>query len=104
VRTTLELPDELLRQAKARAALRGMKLKEYVAEALRAAIYYQPEESPRVAEGDPEENRLVLGEDCVFPLIRGECGPEMKSLTDDRVQELLEEEDVERTRSRTRRR
>ena len=32
MRTTIDLPDELLRQAKARAALEGRKLKDLVAE------------------------------------------------------------------------
>lgn len=31
MRTTVDLPDELLRQAKARAALNGMKLKDLIA-------------------------------------------------------------------------
>jgi hypothetical protein len=31
MRTTVDLPDELLRQAKARAALEGMKLKDLIA-------------------------------------------------------------------------
>jgi predicted HicB family RNase H-like nuclease len=35
MKTTLELPDELFRSAKARAAQEGVSLKEYVASALR---------------------------------------------------------------------
>lgn len=38
MRTTVDLPDELLRQAKAEAALRGRKLKDLVEEGLRLAI------------------------------------------------------------------
>ena len=34
VKTTLDIPDPLFRQAKARAALRGVSLRQYVAEAL----------------------------------------------------------------------
>ena len=99
MRTTIEIPDELLRQAKARAALRGMKLKELVAEALEAALYY-PSDAPsaaRVAEGAGEDaNVLVLADHCVFPLIRGDCGPVMQDATGDRLNEILEEEEVER--------
>jgi hypothetical protein len=35
MKTTLELPDQLFRKAKATAAERGQSLKEFVAEALR---------------------------------------------------------------------
>ncbi len=99
MRTTIEIPDELLRQTKARAALRGMKLKELVAEALEAALYY-PSGAPsasRVADGAEEEaNVLVLADNCVFPLIRGDCGPAMQDATGEKLNEILEEEEVER--------
>ena len=99
MRTTIEIPDELLRQAKARAALRGMKLKELVAEALEAALYYPSAapSAPRVAEGaDHEATVLVLADNCVFPFIRGDCGPAMQDATGDKLNEILEEEEVER--------
>ena len=38
MKTTLELPDELFRSAKARAAQEGVSLKEYVASALREKL------------------------------------------------------------------
>lgn len=38
MKTTIDLPDELLRQAKATAALRGESLKELVTVALRAQL------------------------------------------------------------------
>jgi hypothetical protein len=38
MKTTLELPDELFRSAKARAAQEGISLKEYVAAALREKL------------------------------------------------------------------
>jgi len=99
VRTTIEIPDELLRQAKARAALRGMKLKELVAEALEAALYYPSDRaSPsRVSDGTEEEtNVVVLADNCVFPRIRGDCGAAMQDATGDKLNAILEEEEVER--------
>lgn len=39
MKTTVELPDELYRQAKAEAALRGRKLKELVEEGLRLVLH-----------------------------------------------------------------
>jgi hypothetical protein len=38
VKTTLEIPDELFRSAKARAAEEGVSLKDYVAAALSAKL------------------------------------------------------------------
>ncbi|HEY0789960.1 MAG TPA: hypothetical protein VGD78_02740 [Chthoniobacterales bacterium] len=38
MRTTVDLPDELFQRVKARAALRGMKLREFIAEALQRAL------------------------------------------------------------------
>lgn len=102
----MDLPDELLRQAKARAALRGMKLKEFVAEALEKAIYYgqSTHAASRAADGaDEDQDVLVLDDNCALPLIRGECGPALRTLTGGKAAELLEKEDVERT-SDTRRR
>jgi hypothetical protein len=38
MKTTLELPDELLRRTKAVAALRGMSMRDFVAQALEAQL------------------------------------------------------------------
>jgi len=38
MRTTLDLPDSLFRELKARSALRGMLLKDYVAEILQTGL------------------------------------------------------------------
>jgi hypothetical protein len=42
MRTTVDLPDELLRRAKAEAALRGRKLKDLVEEGLRTVVDKTP--------------------------------------------------------------
>ena len=93
MRTTLDIPEDLLRRAKAEAALRGHSLKDFVTEAIRAAL-----RAPDVvAEGEPSYgDEQVVGEDCVFPLIRGSGGPALRDLTPERVHEILEEEEVER--------
>jgi plasmid stability protein len=39
MKTTLELPDELMRTVKIRAAMEGKKLKDVVAEALKAGLF-----------------------------------------------------------------
>ena len=38
MKTTLDIPDELFREVKAKAALEGRKLKDVVAESLRATL------------------------------------------------------------------
>ncbi len=96
MRTTIDIPEDLLRRAKAEAALRGLKLKDYVTEALRAALRGDLES---VREGAPsygDEDRQFLAQDCVFPLIRGAGGPALRDLTPERVHEILEQEEVDR--------
>jgi hypothetical protein len=48
MKTTVEMPDELYRRAKAEAALRGSKLRELVEEGLRLAL-----EAPRRTRRPP---------------------------------------------------
>ncbi|REJ73537.1 MAG: hypothetical protein DWQ36_07045 [Acidobacteria bacterium] len=96
MRTTIDLPDELLRQVKARAAVQGMKLKEYVTEALRESLY-RHEPASRIGETATEygEDSLVVAEGCVFPLIGGRTGDAMRTLTEEAIAEILEEEEVD---------
>ena len=47
MRTTIQLPDELFRTAKAHAALRGQSLKELFTEALRSHLDTHTAESPQ---------------------------------------------------------
>lgn len=97
MRTTVDLPDELFRQVKARAALRGLKLKDYVAEALRDSLVRSNARSA-IAEVAVEygADTQRLSEDCVLPVIRGRTTEELRSITERRIDELLEEEDVQR--------
>ncbi len=96
MRTTIDIPDELFRQVKARAALKGMKLKEYVTEALQDSLFrHRPVTEVRETETQYGEDVLVLREDCIFPLITGDTGEEMRSISGGRIEEILEEEEVE---------
>ena len=45
MKTTLEIPDDLFRQTKATAALRGESLKDFVTAALRSHLGSQPEKA-----------------------------------------------------------
>jgi hypothetical protein len=51
MKTTLDIPDPLLRQVKARAALRGVSLRKFVAEALEEKVW--PSDSRHSAHAEP---------------------------------------------------
>lgn len=61
MKTTIELPDDLYRQAKAEAALRGRKLKDMVEEGLRRVLQH-----PASADVQKQEPTLadIMGEFC----------------------------------------
>jgi hypothetical protein len=50
VKTTIDIPDELLRLAKARASLRGVSLRQFVTDTLRARL---EREEKRARATDP---------------------------------------------------
>jgi hypothetical protein len=61
VRTTIELPDPLFREVKATAARQGMRLKDYVTEALQDKLAKRPTYAEKpwmqfagIAANDPE--------------------------------------------------
>lgn len=101
MRTTIDVPEDLLRRAKAEASLRGMSLKSWVTEAIRTALEGERalvRESASVEYGAEQQ---ALDDDCVFPLIRSEGGPTLRDLTPERAHEILEEEEVDRALERT---
>lgn len=55
MRTTVDIPDELLRRAKSEAALRGRRLKDLVEEGLRLVL--EKEEAPGSAREQPKQPR-----------------------------------------------
>jgi molybdopterin biosynthesis enzyme MoaB len=95
MRTTIDVPEDLLRRAKAEAALKGMSLKEWMTRAVRAALR---EPAQVVSEGTSTytAEEQAVGADCVFPLIRGEGGPALRDLPPERVHEILEKEEADR--------
>jgi hypothetical protein len=56
MKTTIEVPDDLYRRAKAEAALRGRRLKDLIEEGLRLAL-----DTPREASAHPSLAELVRG-------------------------------------------
>lgn len=83
MKTTIEIPDDLFRQAKAQAALQGVRLRDLVEYGLRLAVETPPA---------PASNKRT-----VFPLIK--ASGEVAALTDEQVAAALaemEDEDAER--------
>ena len=65
MRTTVDIPDDLLRRAKSEAALRGRKLKHLVEEGLRLVLAVQS----TGGEPTPEEPKRVTAHDLLKDLI-----------------------------------
>ena len=93
MRTTIDIPEGLLRRAKAEAALRGLRLKDIVRDALEdhLADGRLPDQAGALAV-----DRQALGGGCVFPLVAGPTGPVLRQLRAGRAQRLLDEDDVDR--------
>ncbi len=82
VKTTLELPDDLMRAIKVRAAQEDRRLKDVVAELLRRGLSQQ-EEPPRI------RHRVKL------PLVQGKPAAPGKELTPEQIAEILIQQEVE---------
>lgn len=83
MKTTLEIPDELFRAAKARAAMEGRRLKDIVAEGLREALR-RP-----AATNDPPGY-------VTFPIVKARRGGKKCVITDERIKTIDLEADLER--------
>jgi hypothetical protein len=73
VKTTLEIPDDLYRAVKAKAALEGRKMRDVVEQGLRLALGQNPESG---------------GKQVSFPLIKAKPGG--RKLTSEEVAKALE--------------
>ncbi len=81
MRTTLDLPDPLFRELKAESALRGMKLKELVADLLRRGLAHQQQVS-------------TPGQRSPLPVIRKATGTPHPALTHRELDHLLTAEEA----------
>lgn len=70
MKTTLDLPDELIRSVKLRAVVQGRNLKDLVAEFLRQGLGM---ESPGPVKKRSADSMIVIGKDG-FPTVR--CAPD----------------------------
>ena len=90
MKTTLELPDALVKQVKLRAIRDGKKLKDTVAELLRRGLSVERENSPL------DEPIIVKDRKSGLPLIKCPKAPSAADeLTPERLAQILLEQEVE---------
>ena len=94
MRTTIDIPEDLLRRAKAEAALRGLRLKDIVRDALQRLLLDAGRSLEPAGRVALDEQELAAG--CLFPLITGATGPALRDLRRDGAQRLLDDEDITR--------
>lgn len=90
MKTTLEIPDELYRAVKAKAALEGRKVSEVVAEALRYVVEPPSPTAATIAVDQPKAKRPLRKVE--FPLIKGTSG---RMLTMEALKQIMVEMDEE---------
>lgn len=83
MRTTLDLPDRLFRELKARSALNGVLLKDFVAEILQAGLAQSPAAKPGARPRSP------------LPVIRKATGVSHPALSNRDIDALLVAEDTD---------
>lgn len=84
MRTTIDLPDELFRQAKARAALDGMRLKELITRFVEQGL----------RQGPPASATPLKRRRSELPVIRAVTGRTLPDLTNAELYRILEEEEA----------
>ena len=83
MRTTIDIPDEILRRAKSTAALRGMKLKELVALFIEQGL-------------ESTATPVARGHKRPLPEVLPRTGTPVPSLSSAQIEELLLQEDLKR--------
>jgi hypothetical protein len=86
MKTTVEIPDDLFRQAKAKAALEGRKLKDLFADGLRQALA-----SSRAVSARPRSRAASKGKVPSYPLVQAR-GKGKLALTNEIIAELDDED------------
>ena len=85
MRTTIDLPDELFRQAKAKAALDGLRLKDLITRFVEQGL----------RQGASSAAPLKRSE---LPVARAATGRKLPDLTNAEIHRILEEEETARGR------
>ncbi len=80
MKTTLDIPHPLFKQVKAKAAMEGLEIKDFVTSALAAYLT-----EPRIRQASKRNA-------CPFPLVRGKGGPLLKQMSKETIAKLEEED------------
>jgi hypothetical protein len=83
MRTTIDLPDKLLRQAKAKAALGGMSLKDLI------TLYVE-----QGLRGAPPPTAPLRRRRSELPVARGATGRPLPALSKVEIQRILDQEEA----------
>jgi hypothetical protein len=75
MRTTIDLPDPLFREVKSTAASRGLKLKEFIAESLRAALKQEGKSAAATLTEEELHRRRVEDHIAAMKKDRVQTGP-----------------------------
>ena len=89
MKTTLDLPDDLMREVKIRAATQGRKLKDVIAEAIRDSL---ARPAGRFVEAPPLVISRTPGG---FPYIKAIPGAIKRPATAEEIQRLIDESQLE---------
>ena len=90
MKTTLELPDALVKQIKLRAVRDGLKLKDLVASLLRRGLAADDETPP------PPKAKIVYDKKRGWPIIvGGHPAAPGEEITPDRLFEIMQEQELE---------
>lgn len=81
MRITIHLPDELLRQIKAKAELEGMKLKDLITRYVEQGL-----------RGAPPPTAPLRRQRSELPVARAAAGRTLPTLTNAEIQDILDEE------------
>jgi hypothetical protein len=96
MKTTLDLPDEILHEMKLRALMQGRTLRDLAAEFLRQGLGMS---APRQTTTVPQDSPFEVGTDGI-PIFRGSAGaPAMQMSLDELLkleQDALTSEDMQR--------
>jgi len=82
MKTTVEIPDDLFRQAKAKAALQGIRLRDLVVYGLQLAL----EKPPLTAHGARAAFPLIKAADRSHPLTDADVADALANMDDEEVQ------------------
>ena len=83
MRTTVDIPDDVLERAKRIAAEKGRKLSEVVADALREAFYRREQQSGDAGVGKGEDPMPSDSGDGLMPGVDLNDNAELRDLMDD---------------------